>query len=119
MRDSGGGGGTGGSVGGRGRGAGSGQPGKHSRDDDDNDDDPNKRRKMDGDGKPPRQPMAHKEPRKQGTAYSPIDRNLPPLYISHTKERTELGHRVLDWTLAQKGKIHEAKMQSRQVKPHR
>ena len=100
--DGGGGGGTGGSVGGGGRGTGGGQPGKCGQDDDNDDEDPNKHRKMDGDGKPPRQPMAHKEPHKQGTAYPPIDRNLPPLYISHTKERTELGHRVLDWTPAQK-----------------
>ena len=63
--------------------------------------------------------MAHKEPRKQGTAYPPIDRNLPPLYISRMKERTELGYRVLEWTAAQKQKIHEARMQGRQVKPHR
>ena len=30
-----------------------------------------------------------------------------------------LGHRVLDWTPEQKRKIHEARMQGRQVKPHR
>ena len=30
-----------------------------------------------------------------------------------------LGHRVLDWTDEQKRKIHEARMQGRQVKPHR
>ena len=30
-----------------------------------------------------------------------------------------LGHRVLDWTEEQKRKIHEARMQGRQVKPHR
>ena len=35
------------------------------------------------------------------------------------KERTLLGHRVLDWTEEQKRKIHEARMQGRQVKPHR
>ena len=39
--------------------------------------------------------------------------------ISHTKERTLLGHCVLDWTEEQKRKIHEARMQGRQVKPHR
>ena len=115
--DSGDGGGTGGSVG-RG-GTGGRQPGKRSRDDNDDNDDPNKRRKMGDDGKSPRRPMAHKEPCKQGTAYPPIDRNLPPLYISRTKERTELGYRVLEWTPAQKQKIHEARMQGRQVKPHR
>ena len=30
-----------------------------------------------------------------------------------------LGHRVLDWTPAQKRTIHEARMQGRLVKPHR
>ena len=30
-----------------------------------------------------------------------------------------MGHRVLDWTPEQKRKIHEARMQGRQVKPHR
>ena len=63
--------------------------------------------------------VARKEPRKKGTAYPPINRNLPVLYISHPKERTMLGHRVLDWTEEQKRKIHEARMQGRQVKPHR
>ena len=63
--------------------------------------------------------MAHKEPCKSGTAYPPINQNLPPLYISHRKERTRLGHRILDWTLAQKRSIHEARMQGRLVKPHR
>ena len=63
--------------------------------------------------------MARKEPRKQGTAYPPINRNLPILYISRRKERTKLGHRILDWTPAQKRTIHEARMQGRLVKPHR
>ena len=63
--------------------------------------------------------MARKEPRKKGTVYPPIDRKLPVLYISRTKERTMLGHRILDWTDEQKRKIHEARMQGRQVKPHR
>ena len=63
--------------------------------------------------------MARKEPRKQGTAYPPINRNLPILYISHRKERTKLGHHILDWTPAQKRTIHEARMQGRLVKPHR
>ena len=117
-QDGGGRGGTGGSIGGGGTGGR--QPGKRGRDDDDDDDDdPNKRRKTGDDGKPPRRPMARKEPHKQGTAYPPIDRNLPPLYISRTKERTELGYLVLEWTAAQKQKIHQARMQGRQVKPHR
>ena len=30
-----------------------------------------------------------------------------------------LGHRILDWTDEQKRKIHEVRMQGRQVKPHR
>ena len=99
-QDGGGGGGTGGSFG-RG-GTGGRQPGKPGRDDnDDVDDDPNKHRKIGDDGKPPRRPMARKEPCKQGTACPPIDRNLPPLYISCTKERIEFGYRVLEWTAAQ------------------
>ena len=62
--------------------------------------------------------MARKEPLKKGTVYPPIDRKLPVLYISCPKERTLLGHCVLDWTEEQKRKIHEARMQGRQVKPH-
>ena len=65
------------------------------------------------------QMVARKEPRKKATVYPPIDRKLPVLYISRTKERTLLGHRVLDWTEEQKRKIHEVRMQGRQVKPHR
>ena len=63
--------------------------------------------------------MAHKEPCKAGTVYPPVNRNLPVLYISRKKERTILGHQVLDWTPAQMRKIHEARMQGRLVKPHR
>ena len=51
--------------------------------------------------------------------YPPVNRNLPILYISRNKERTELGFRILDWTLRQRQKIHEARMQGRLVKPHR
>ena len=92
---------------------------KRARDDDDDEDDPNKRRKTGDEGKQQRLLVARKEPRKKGTAYPPINRNLPVLYISRPKERTMLGHRVLDWTDEQKRKIHEARMQGRQVKPHR
>ena len=92
---------------------------KQGRDDDGDDDDPNKRRKTGDEGGPPRLVVARKEPRKSGTAYPPIDRKLPALYISRPKERTLLGHRVLDWTPEQKRKIHEVRMQGRQVKPHR
>ena len=92
---------------------------KRGRDDNGNGDDPNKRRKTGDGGGPPRPIVAHKEPRKLGTAYPPINRNLPVLYISRLKERTLLGHRVLDWTPEQKRKIHEARMQGRLVKPHR
>ena len=92
---------------------------KRGRDDDGDEDDPNKRRKTGDEGAPPKPMVAHKEPRKSGTVYPPIDRKLPVLYISRLKERTLLGHRVLDWTLEQKRKIHEARMQGRQVKPHR
>ena len=92
---------------------------KRGRDDDGDDDDPNKRRKTGGGNAPPKPMVAHKEPRKKGTVYPPIDRKLPVLYISRMKERTLLGHRVLDWTDEQKRKIHEARMQGRQVKPPR
>ena len=110
--------GAGGSVGGGGSGTGGRQPGKRGRDDD-ADDDPNKRRKMGDDGRPPRQTVAHKEPRRSGTAYPPVYQNLPVLYISCRKERTRLGHPILDWTPVQKRMIHEARMQGRLVKPHR
>ena len=92
---------------------------KQGRDYGGDDDDPNKRRKTGDEGGPPRLTMARKEPRKVGTVYPPINRKLPVLYISRPKERTLLGHRVLDWTSEQKRKIHEARMQGRLVKPHR
>ena len=92
---------------------------KRGRDDDGDDDDPNKRRKTGGGGEQPKQLVAHNEPRKKGTAYPPIDRKLLPLYISRPKERTELGHRILDWTEEQKRKIHEARTQGKLIKPHR
>ena len=92
---------------------------KQGRDDDGKDDDPNKRRKMGGENAPPKPMVARKEPRKKATGYPPIDQKLPVLYISCPKERTLLGHHVLDWTDEQKRKIHEARMQGRQVKPHR
>ena len=102
-----------------GRGVGGSGSRKQGRDDDGGDDDPNKRRKTGDEGEQQRPLVARKEPRKSGTVYPPINRNLPTLYISHPKERTLLGHRVLDWTPEQKKKIHEARMQGRQVKPHR
>ena len=77
---------------------------KRGRDGDDDDDDPNKRRKTGDGGKQPKSQVARKEPRKKGVAYPPIDRKLPPLYVSRPKERTELGHRVLDWTAEQEEK---------------
>ena len=92
---------------------------KQGRDDDGKDDDPNKRRKTGGKNAPPKPMVARKEPCKKATGYPLIDRKLPVLYISHRKERTLLGHCVLDWTDEQKRKIHEARMQGRQVKPHR
>ena len=107
----------GGSVGGGGTGGR--EPGRRGRDDDDNDDDPNQRRKTVGEGGPSRPTVARKEPRKSGTAYPPVNQNLSVLYISQRKERTKLGHRILDWTPAQKRMIHEARMQGRLVKPHR
>ena len=108
----------GGGVGGSG-GDDPGQGRKRSRGDEGDDgDDPNKHRKTGGEGGPPRPTVARKEPRKAGTAYPPVNRKLPVLYISRKKERTMLGHRVLDWTPEQK-KIHEVRMQGRLVKPHR
>ena len=92
---------------------------KRGRDDDGDKGDPNKRRKTGGENAPPKPMVARKEPRKKATVYPPIDRKLPVLYICCMKERTLLGHRVLDWTDEQKRKIHEARMQGRQVKPHR
>ena len=109
-----GGGGTGGS-----RGDGPGKGRKRGRDDGSDGDDPNKCKKTGDEGEPPRPIVACKEPRKTGTAYPPVNRKLPVLYISRTKERTMLGHRVLDWTPEQKKNIHEARMQGRLVKPHR
>ena len=91
---------------------------KRGQDDDGEEDDPNKCRKTGGGNAPPKPMVARKEPRKKATGYPPIDRKLPVLYISRTKERTLLGHRILDWTDEQKRKIHEARMQGRQVKPH-
>ena len=91
---------------------------KRGRDDDD-DDDPNKHRKIGGGGEQPKQQAARKEPCKRGIVYPPIDRKLPPLYISRPKERTEFGHHILDWMEEQKRKIHEARMQGRLIKPHR
>ena len=92
---------------------------KRGRDDDSDGDNPHKHRKTEGKNAPPKPMVARKEPRKKGTVYPPIDQKLPVLYISRPKERTLLGHRVLDWTPEQKRKIHEARMQGRQVKPHR
>ena len=99
--------------------SGAGGSGGKKRGRDDDDDNPNKRRKTGDGGKQPKPQVARKEPRKKGVAYPPIDRKLPPLYISRPKERTELGHRVLDWTAEQKRKIHEERMQGRRIKPHR
>ena len=92
--------------------------GKKRGRDDDGEDDATKRRKT-GENAPPKPMVACKEPCKKATGYLPIDQKLPVLYISRTKERTLLGHRILDWTDEQKRKIHEARMQGRQVKPHR
>ena len=92
---------------------------KRGRDDGGDGDDPNKRRKTGDKPGPSRPTVDRKEPRKASTTSPPIDRRLPVLYISRTKERTLLGHHVLDWTAEQKKKIHEARMQRRLVKPHR
>ena len=126
--------GGGGAGGSGGIGSGPGRGCKRDRDDDNPDDNPNKRRKTSNPPKPPRAPMARKEPRKgnpmyggqyigpgvrQGVVYPPIDRNLSPLYISQKKERTKLGQQVLDWTKAQLEKIHQVRLEGRQIKPHR
>ena len=116
---SGGAGGTGGGDGPSTSGVGGSGGRKRGRDDDGGEDDPNKRRKTGDETAPPQPLVARKEPRKKGTVYPPIDRKLPVLYISRPKERTILGHHVLDWTEEQKRKIHEARMQGRLVKPHR
>ena len=92
---------------------------KRGQDDDDDDDDPSKRRKTGGGNAPPKPMVARKEPRKKGIVYPLVDRKLPVLYISCKKERTLLGHRVLDWTPEQLRTIHELRMQGRLVKPHR
>ena len=92
---------------------------KRGRDADDDEDDSSKRQKTEGEKAPPKPMVARKEPRKKAVVYPLIDRKLPVLYISRPKERTMLGHRLLDWTDEQKRKIHEARMQGRQVKPHR
>ena len=77
---------------------------KQGRDDDDDDDDPNKRRKTGDEDEPLRPLVARKEPRKKGTVYPPINRKLPALYISRPKERTLLGHRMLDWPRSRRGR---------------
>ena len=115
-------------------GCGPGRGNKHGHKDDYPDDDPNKHRKTDDGAKPPRRPIACKEPRKgqatygrqyigpgvcQGVTYPPIDRNQPPLYILCPKERTELGFRTLEWTDGQLEKMHQARLKGQQVKPHR
>ena len=73
--------GRGGSVGGGGGSTGGRQPGKQGRDDND-DDDPNKCRKKGSEGGPPRPTVARKVPRKSGTAYPPINRNLCTVPLS-------------------------------------
>ena len=126
--------GGGGASGSGGIGSGPGRGSKCGRDDNDPDDNPNKRRKTSDPPKPARAPVARKEPRKgnpmhggqyirpwvrQGVVYPPIDRNLSPLYISQKIERTKLGQRLLDWTKAQLEKLHQARLEGRQIKPHR
>ena len=126
--------GGGGAVGSGGAGGGPGRGSKHRRDDDNPNNDPNKRRKTSNPPKPARARVTRMEPRKailtyggqyigpgvrQGVVYPPIDRNLTPLYISQKKERTKLGQRILDWTRAQLEKIHQARLEGRQIKPHR
>ena len=54
-----------------------------------------------------------------GVTYPPIDRKLAPLYISCPKERTALGFHTLDWMEGQLNKMHQARLQGWQIKPHR
>ena len=93
-----------------GRGIGGSGGRKRGLDNSGDDDGSNKRRKTGGEGEPPRPAVARKEPCKMGTVYPPINRKLPVLYISRPKERTLLGHCVLDWTPEQKRTIHEVRM---------
>ena len=87
------GGGDGGSVGGGGS-TGGRQPGKRDHDDN-NDDDPNKHRKMGGEGGPSRPTVAHKEPRKSGTAYPQLTKTC---HLSTSlAERRELGWAIAYW----------------------
>ena len=114
---------TGGAHGGDGPstsgGSGGGTKGKkRGRDADGDKDNSSKRQKTEGEKAPPKPMVARKEQGKKAVVYPPIDRKLPVLYIFCPKERTLLGHRVLDWTDEQKREIHEARMQGRQVKPH-
>ena len=67
---------------------------KWGRDPDDDEDDSSKCQKTEGEKAPPKLKVARKEPRKKAVVYPLIDRKLPVLYISRTKERTMLGHRV-------------------------
>ena len=79
--------------------------------DDDQDDDPNKRGKTNQPPKPPRQPMARKEPQKgqpmyggqyivpgvqQGVTYPPIDRNLALCVTSQREDPAGLPYTGLD-----------------------
>ena len=73
-----------------------GSGGKKRGHDDGDDDDPNKRRKTGGGGEQPKQQAARKEPCKKGIVYPPIDRKLPPLYISRPKR--ELNWATVYWT---------------------
>ena len=71
-----------GTLQGGGSGTGGRQLGKRGQDDDNDNDDPNKRRKTGGESRPSRPTVARKEPHKSGTAYPPVNGNLPVLYIS-------------------------------------
>ena len=101
-------------------GSGGGTKGKKwGRDADGDEDDSNKHQKTEGEKALPKLKVARKEPCKKAVVFPLIDRKLQVLYNSRPQERTLLGYRVLDWMDEQKRKIHEARMQGRQVKPHR
>ena len=110
---------------------------KRGHDGDDDDDDPNKKPKLDP--KPgrrgPRQKLGRsrggkgggKQPRVRNLQYTgpclayaetypPVDDTLPVYYCNRTKQRTDLGHVVLEWTDDQKRKCHEARLDGRLVR---
>ena len=48
--------------------------------------------------------------------YPAVDNTKPIFYINRTRQRTELGHIILEWTEAQKIKCHEVRLGGRLVR---